>query len=122
MLQNIVSMKDTIILVLILPRYWMVYHEKYAQNDVTQVKLFIMTVKSLLEVQNTNNSEFECWMLLNIILSDFQQYRTLQAKFIKFLSLLKNVKIKDTSFWLRTDDTNFSGLYWKQYGPWLDCS
>ena len=28
------------------------------QNDVTQVKLFSMTVKSLLEVQNTNNSEF----------------------------------------------------------------
>ena len=32
--------------------------QKYAQNDVTQVKLFIMTMKSLLEVQNTNNSEF----------------------------------------------------------------
>ena len=31
---------------------------KYAQNVVTQVKLFIMTMKSLLEVQNTNNSEF----------------------------------------------------------------
>ena len=34
-------------------------------------------MKSLLEVQNTNNSE---WMLLNIILSDFQQYRALLAK------------------------------------------
>ena len=33
------------------------FPQKYAQNDVTQVKLFIMTVKSLLEVQNTNNSE-----------------------------------------------------------------
>ena len=33
---------------------------KYAQNVVTQVKLFIMTMKSLLEVQNTNNSEFGC--------------------------------------------------------------
>ena len=31
---------------------------KYAQYDVTQVKRFIMTVKSLLEVQNTNNSEY----------------------------------------------------------------
>ena len=30
------------------------------QNDVTQVKLFIMTMKSLLEVQNTNYSEFGC--------------------------------------------------------------
>ena len=70
------------------------------------MKLFIMTVKSLLEVQITNNSEFGCWMLLNIILSDFQQYRTLQAKFIQFLSLLKNVKIKDTSFWLPTEDIN----------------
>ena len=70
MLQNIVSMKKFIILVLILPRYE-VCHEKDAQNvvtgwfftkkkcqnDVTQVKLFIMTVKSLLEVQKTNNSE-----------------------------------------------------------------
>ena len=34
------------------------FPRKYAQNDVTQVKLFMMTVKSLLEVQNTNNSEF----------------------------------------------------------------
>ena len=33
---------------------------KYAQNDVTQVKLSKMTVKSLMEVQNTNNSEFGC--------------------------------------------------------------
>ena len=39
------------------------FPRKNDQNDVTQVKLFIMTVKSLLEVQNTNN----------IILSDFQQ-------------------------------------------------
>ena len=39
------------------------------------------------------------WMLLNIILSYFQQYRTLQAKVIQFfLSLVKNVKIKETSF------------------------
>ena len=36
----------------------------------------------LLDVQNTNNSEF--WMLLNIILSDFQQYRTLLANVIQF--------------------------------------
>ena len=34
---------------------------KYAQNDITQVKRFVMTVKSLLEVQNTNNSEFGCY-------------------------------------------------------------
>ena len=31
------------------------------KNDVTQVKLFIMTVKSLVEVQNKNNSEFGCY-------------------------------------------------------------
>ena len=60
MLQNIVSMKDTIILELILPRYD-VLPWKYAQNDVPPVKLFKLTVKSLLEVQNTNNSEFECY-------------------------------------------------------------
>ena len=59
-----------------------VFSRKNGQNDVTQAKLFIMTLKSLLEVQNTNNSEF--WMLLNIILSDFQQYRTLLAKVIQF--------------------------------------
>ena len=41
-------------------RNWMVFHGKNGQNDVTQVKLLIMTVKSLLEVQNTNNSEFGC--------------------------------------------------------------
>ena len=35
----------------------MVLSRKNGQNDVTQVKVFIMTVKSLLEVQNTNNSE-----------------------------------------------------------------
>ena len=34
---------------------------KYGQIDVTQENLFIMMVKSLLEVQNTNNSEFECY-------------------------------------------------------------
>ena len=34
------------------------FSQKNGQNDVTQVKLFIMTMKSLLEVQNTNNSEF----------------------------------------------------------------
>ena len=38
-----------------------VYSRKNGQNDVTQVKLFIMTVKFLLEVQNTNNSEFGCY-------------------------------------------------------------
>ena len=37
-----------------------VFSRKNGQNDVTQVKLFIMTVKSLLEVQNTNNSIFGC--------------------------------------------------------------
>ena len=56
---------------------------KYAQNVVTQVKLFIMTMKSLLEVQNTKNSEFGCY--LNIILSDFQQYRILLPKVIQSL-------------------------------------
>ena len=73
-LQNIVSMKNSIILVLILPKYhvlpwkrwskcrnWNCWPRKYAQNDVTQLKLFIMTVKSLLEVQNTNSSEFGCY-------------------------------------------------------------
>ena len=59
-----------------------------------------MTLKSLLEVQDTNNSE----LLLNIILSDFQQYRKLLAKVVQFLSLLKNLKIKDTSFLLQTDN------------------
>ena len=34
---------------------------KNCQNGVTQVKLFIMIVKFLLEVQNTNNSEFGCY-------------------------------------------------------------
>ena len=37
------------------------FSQKNGQNDVAQVKLFIMTVKSLLEVQNTNNSEFGCY-------------------------------------------------------------
>ena len=37
------------------------FFTKNGQNDVTQVKLFIMTVESLLEVQNTNNSEFGCY-------------------------------------------------------------
>ena len=58
-------------LVLILPRFcqekdaqnivtgWFLH--KNGQNHVTQVKLFIMTVKSLLEVQNTNNSELGCY-------------------------------------------------------------
>ena len=50
---------------------------KYGQNVVTQVKLFKMTMKSLLEVQNTNNSDFGCF------LSNFQQYRTLLAKVIQ---------------------------------------
>ena len=65
-------MKNSIILVLI-DRDTRFCHEKDAQNvvtgwfftkngqnDVTQVKLFIMNVKSLLEVHNTNNSEFGC--------------------------------------------------------------
>ena len=34
---------------------------KIVQNDVTQVKLFIMSMKSLFEVQNVNNSEFGCY-------------------------------------------------------------
>ena len=34
------------------------FYTKKCQNDVTQMKLFIMTVQSLLEVQKTNNSEF----------------------------------------------------------------
>ena len=34
---------------------------KNYQNDVTQKKIFIMTVKSFLEVQNTNNSGFGCY-------------------------------------------------------------
>ena len=74
MLQNIVSMKNSIILVLILPRYKVLpkndaenvvtgcffFSRKNGQNDVTQVKLFIMTVKSLLEVQTpiTVNLDF----------------------------------------------------------------
>ena len=37
------------------------FSRKNGQNDITQVKLFIMAVKSLLEVQNTNNSEFGCY-------------------------------------------------------------
>ena len=69
MLQNIVSMKDTIILVHILPRYEVLpkmslldgFQRKNDQNDITQVKLFIMTVNSLFQVQNTNNSEFGCY-------------------------------------------------------------
>ena len=40
-------------------------HEKDAQNVITGYfftkKLFIMSVKFLLEVQNTNNSEFGCY-------------------------------------------------------------
>ena len=35
------------------------FSRKNGQNDLTQVKLFIMTVKSLLSVQN--NSEFGCY-------------------------------------------------------------
>ena len=74
MLQNIVSMKDTIILMLIYTEIQGFAIKKGAQNvvtgwfsmkndqsNVTQVKLFIMTVKSLLEVQNTKNSEFRCY-------------------------------------------------------------
>ena len=34
------------------------FSQKNGQNDVTQVKLFIMTVKSLLKAKNTNNNEF----------------------------------------------------------------
>ena len=37
------------------------FPRKYAQNDINKVKLFIKTVKSLLQVQNTNNSEFGCY-------------------------------------------------------------
>ena len=39
------------------------FHEKNGQKGVTQVKLFIMAVNSLLEVQNTNNSEFGCYQI-----------------------------------------------------------
>ena len=39
----------------------MVFHEKNGENEATQVKLFIMTIKSLLEVQNTNKTEFGCY-------------------------------------------------------------
>ena len=39
------------------------FSRKYAQKEVTQVKLFIMTVKSLLEVQNTIYSEFGCHLI-----------------------------------------------------------
>ena len=35
------------------------FTRKNGQNDVTQVKLFIMTMESLLEVQNPNNCEYE---------------------------------------------------------------
>ena len=37
------------------------FSRKNGQNDVTQVQLFIMTVKSLLEVQNTTYSKFGCY-------------------------------------------------------------
>ena len=37
------------------------FSRKIGQNDVTQVKLFIMIMNSLLEVQITNNSEFGCY-------------------------------------------------------------
>ena len=37
------------------------FSTKNGQNDVTQVKLFTMIVKSLLEVKNTNNREFGCY-------------------------------------------------------------
>ena len=37
------------------------FSTKNDQNDVTQAKLFIMTVKYLMKVQNTNNSEFGCY-------------------------------------------------------------
>ena len=70
MIQNIVSMKDTIILVHILPMKKMLkmskldgFPRKNDQNDATQVKLFIMTMKSLLEVQNTNSSEYGCYLI-----------------------------------------------------------
>ena len=36
---------------------------KYGQNVATQVKLFIMTMESLLEVQNTNNIDFGCYQI-----------------------------------------------------------
>ena len=39
-----------------------------------------MTMKSLFEVQNTNNSEFGCCKYNPV----FQQYRTLLAKVIQF--------------------------------------
>ena len=38
---------------------WFSTKKKY-QNDVSQMKLVLMTVKSLLQVQNTNNREFGC--------------------------------------------------------------
>ena len=37
------------------------FPRKYSQNDVTKVKLITMTVKSLLEVQNPNDSECGCY-------------------------------------------------------------
>ena len=51
------------------------FPQKKDQSDVSQVKLFIMTVKCLLEVQNTNNSEYSPAAIIrnakiwNIILS-----------------------------------------------------
>ena len=69
MLQNIVCMKNahfteiqgfamkTVLKMSLLDGF----SRKNGQNDVTHVKLFIMTVKSLLEVQNTNNSGFGCY-------------------------------------------------------------
>ena len=54
----------------------MFYHAKDAQNVITQVKLFIICskchnssetlhngMKSLLEDQNSNNSEFGCYLI-----------------------------------------------------------
>ena len=65
-----------------------------------------MTVKSLLEVRNTNYSG---WELLNIILSDFQQYRTLLAKVIQLFVPPENVKIKGTSF--STPDRHYTPFH-----------
>ena len=71
MLQNTVSMKNSIYfgahfteirgfdMKKMLKTGWL-FTKKNGQNDITQVKLFIMTVKSLLEVQNKNNSDFGC--------------------------------------------------------------
>ena len=56
-----------------------------------------------MEVQKTNNSEFG--LLLNIILSVFQQYRTLLAKVIQFF--VSPEKCKNQRYKFLTPDQRY---------------